>query len=784
MKLNTLKTLTLVAMLLVSAGAMAENTATYIYKLNGGNPGNDNVGNVEYTGTNTKGTIKVTPAAGYYLIVENLKVTKTIDGSNAQTRMDIDAPITVTPTDANADLGGETTYTFDIADTKYDYVITADFGIRKNIMNATVELADGQTLTYTGEAVKPNLVVTLGTETLTAGTDYNAYYQDSINDGTGKIMLVGISRYTGTCGSWENPAKTYTISKGAITLAYSSDKAEGMVGKEFTAPTLNNPSKVAVTYSSSKTDVATISEEGAVTLKGPGETTISATYAGDSNHEAATASYVLTVAKMQDAGLSWTDAGMKYYLGDWWYGPRLNNPNNLPIKYKSSEKDVATIDEKGVVTPLAVGDTWIMAIFEGNEQFEAQTVRYGLMVRERYDLLVNDTRVTSDNSRNILGDGHFFYDENTKQLVITSNESPVTIESRMKNLTIFLNGSSKLDRIFFNNEGNEQNTGSLTITTYENIPGSVVLETSHADGVISGFSSLTIDDKSYTYLLDPAEGKYEGGKLVTSLGAVATTATIGQYLKPLVDGQTVTFPPGKFAIDDFTNMVIDDILYTMVLRADGSDEDDDFYDPVESAIVLNNLNSTSGVTMLIDNVEKSMLIPGSAEYALQFKGGITFMVPNGEGTITLNVKTEPGYKLMLMIGKSEPKEISQNEGGDVQFTYNVEKATYVCVYLVQSAGTRGTRIGKRDKHHGSIYSIKVEPTKVVAMNPLGQVEGYPGSQKPEVVVHHSTGIKEIKIEPANETSGDDSWYDMQGRKIEKPTKAGIYIQNRKKIVIK
>ena len=865
MKLNTLKTLTLVTMLLVSAGAMAQNTATYIYKLNGGDPGNTNVGTVEYQGTNTTGTIKVTPAAGYYLIVENLKVTKTIDGSNAQTRMDFDAPVTVTPTVANADPSGETTYTFDIADTKYDYVITADFGSRTPIMDATVELAAGQTLTYTGEAIKPNLVVTLRGTTLTAGTDYNAYYQDSINAGTGKIMLVGIRKYTGTCGSWDNPAKTYTIEKAdinpevsiadwtygdeaskptitgnsgngnvtyrykvkdaddgtysetvpttagsytiqatveetsnyngatctkdftikkaTVSLSYSANEAEGKIGVAFAAPTLNNPSNVAVTYSSSNTDVATISDEGVVTLVGPGETTITASFAGDENHEAASTSYKLSVVKLE-AGLSWTDEGMEYFLGTYWYGPRLNNPNNLPVKYKSSDEKVATIDKDGKVTALAVGDTWIMAIFEGNEMYEPQTVRYGLQVKERYDLLVNDVRVTSDNSKNVLGDGHFFYDENTKQLVVLENTTPVTIESRLKNLTIFLNGSSKLERIFFNNEGKEENTGSLTITTYENIPGSVVLETSNANGVISGFSSLTIDDKSYTYLLDPAEGKYEGGKLVTAEGGVAMSATIGQYLKPLVDGQTVTFPPGKFGIDDFTNKVIDDILFTMVLRPDGSDEDDDFYDPVESAIVLNNLNSTSGVTMLIDNVEKDGLIPGSNEYALQFKGGITFMVPNGEGTITLNLKTEPGYKLMLMIGKSEPKEISQNERGDVQFEYNVEKATYVCVYLVQAAGTRGTRIGKRDRHHGSIYSIKVEPTKVRNMNPLGEVEGYPGNQKPEVVVHSSTGIKEIKVEPTNETSGDDSWYDMQGRKIDKPTKAGIYIQNRKKIVIR
>ena len=160
------------------------------------------------------------------------------------------------------------------------------------------------------------------------------------------------------------------------------------------------------------------------------------------------------------------------------------------------------------------------------------------------------------------------------------------------------------------------------------------------------------------------------------------------------------------------------------------------------------------------------------------------MVPEGEGKITLDLKTEPRFRLMLMVGPTEPYEIEKTERGEVEFEYKVDQPTYCLLFLQQTAGTRGTRIGKRDRHHGTIYSIKVEPTKVRTMNPLGEVEGYPGNQKPEVVVHNSTGIKEIKVEPTNETSGDDSWYDMQGRKIDKPTKAGIYIQNRKKIVIR
>ena len=772
--------ITLVALLVCATTALAGgkikvNNTTWVYNGDEYQTYSGDFVSVSANINETTGicTLTVTPAEGYFVTKDDIAVIKTIDGSNAQTRTpEFNTPIEVSGNDIAIGPDAKT-FTFEMPSTEYyDVEVTVGFQEIIDITDAAITLSES-TYTYDGTEKKPTVTsVKLNDAELNASY-YAVSYSNNTNAGDATVTVTG-------SGIYKNAAtKTFTIGKGTITLSYSAATAEGRIGETFTAPTLNNPSQVAVTYSSSNTEVATIGTDGAVTLKGPGKTTITATFAGNDNYEGASAR-----GKQQEAGLSWTDEGMEYYIGDYWWGPRLNNPNNLKVKYESSNEDVATIDEDGVVTVLGVGDTWIMAIFEGSDEYEPQTVRYRLFVKERYDLLVNDVRVTSDNSRNILKDGHFFYDENTKQLVVLENTTPVTIESRLKNLTIFLNGSSKLERIFFNNEGKEENTGSLTITTYENIPGSVVLETSNANGVISGFSSLTIDDKSYTYLLDPAEGKYEGGKLVTADGAVAMSATIGQYLKPLVDGQTVTFPPGEFGIDDFTNKVIDDILFTMVLRPDGSDEDDDFYDPVESAIVLNNLNSTNGVTMLIDNVEKDGLIPGSNEYALQFKGGITFMVPNGEGTITLNLKTEPGYKLMLMIGKSEPKEISQNERGDVQFEYNVEKATYVCVYLVQAAGTRGTRIGKRDRHHGSIYSIKVEPTKVRNMNPLGEVEGYPGNQKPEVVVHSSTGIKEIKVEPTNETSGDDSWYDMQGRKIDKPTKAGIYIQNRKNIVIK
>lgn len=712
---------------------------------------------------------------------ENQKPT-TVTVKDGETNLVLDTDYTLT------NEGGTNVGEYSVTVTgkgNYSGTASKEYSITANTMEVT---AEGYTGTYDGKAHGITVTAPEGA-TIKYGTAEGTYDLTTnpsyTNVGTYTVYYqVSMENYADVTGS-----KNVVINKATVTLSYSATTAEGKMGEAFTAPTLNNPSQVAIAYSSSNTQVATIGTDGVVTLTGAGKTTITAAFAGNDNYEDASASYELTVGKQQEAGLSWTDEGMEYYIGDYWYGPRLNNPNKLKVKYESSDEDVATIDENGVVTVLGVGDTWIMAIFEGSDEYEPQTVRYGLFVKERYNLWVDGKQVTSDNSRDILGDGQFFYDEDKKMLVVTNSTKAVDIENRKGDLTIFLNGNSKLGRIFFN-KGETDNSGKLTITTYENIPGATTLETSDANGVISGFSSMTIDEESYTFLLDPTKGQYQGGKLVTAEGAVAQTAIIGQYIKPLVNGQTVTFPPGDFDIENLTNAVIKDLLMTLLMDLGTSqvETDDDYYDASENCIVLNNLNSTSGVAVVVDNVQKGQYIPGSSDFAAAFKGGITFMVPNGEGKIILNVQTEPGYKLMLMIGNGTPTEIVKNERGDVEVDYNVEKPTYCYIYLDQTAGTRGTRIGKREKSHGKVFSLKVSPAKSLSTNPLGGVPGFPDSKTPEVDTFGEddpTGINEVKVETDNTLeSNDDNWYDLQGRRIDKPTKAGIYIQNRKKVVIR
>lgn len=674
-------------------------------------------------------------------------------------------------------------------------------GIYKNAATATFTIEKAAaTIAFETQEVVKSLNDAAFTIQLTNTGDGTVSYESSntnvatVNASSGEVSIQGGGEATITATVTDKADSNYNYAEKTASFMVRVENlemevtVEGYTGRydgqaHGISITVKTPEDATIKYG---TQEGTYDLDASPTYTNAGSYTVYYQITKD-KYKTVTGSASVVIERAE-AELAWTDEYMGYVMGTSWWGPRLLNPNNLKIIYESDNKRVATIDQEGKITAVGPGDCLIKAIFEGDDNYEPKTVSYVLEIFEEYKLWIGSTQVTSDNHKDILGDGHFFYDKENKWLVITSNTEPKVIESRMSDLTIYINGGSKLERIWFNNEGNAENTGKLYFTSYMNIPGSIDFSTSDASGVISGFSSIGLDEDAFLYLLDPTEGSYTGGKLVTKDGATAQVATIGQYLKPLANGSTVTFPSGKYDTEDLTNKVIDNILNTLIQHAGDSDEDDDYFDSAESAIILNNLNTTSGITILMDNIEKGELIPGSEEYAVKFRGGLTFMVPDGEGTITLNVKTEAGYKLMLMIGQSEPKEIIQTERGEVSFDYNVEKPTYCCLYLVQDAATsRGTRIGKRDKHHGSIQSVRVLAQKS-SLNPLGEISGFPDSKTPEVEIgsEETTGIKEIKIDnTTNDPVNDDNrWFDMQGRQIEKPTKAGIYIQNKRKVIVK
>ncbi len=85
------------------------------------------------------------------------------------------------------------------------------------------------------------------------------------------------------------------------------------------------------------------------------------------------------------AGLSWGKASTTVTYGDTEsyekYLPTLQNGNNLSITCTSSDEKVATVTNAGVITVVGVGKATISATFEGNEEYEAQSVSIEITVQ-------------------------------------------------------------------------------------------------------------------------------------------------------------------------------------------------------------------------------------------------------------------------------------------------------------------------------------------------------------------------------------------------------------------
>ncbi|MBQ7253976.1 MAG: carbohydrate-binding domain-containing protein [Bacteroidales bacterium] len=164
-------------------------------------------------------------------------------------------------------------------------------------------------------------------------------------------------------------------------LSWSASSCEATIGSDSNDfPTLVNSKGVSVTYTSSDTAVATIDEDGSITLVSAGTTSIMASSAATDKYSASSASYALTVYKGD--GISWsaTNCTVTYGEESTYSFPSLNNPGAQDIKYSSSNESVATISNDGTVTIVGEGDATITATATENDAYESASVSYTLTV--------------------------------------------------------------------------------------------------------------------------------------------------------------------------------------------------------------------------------------------------------------------------------------------------------------------------------------------------------------------------------------------------------------------
>ena len=159
---------------------------------------------------------------------------------------------------------------------KAGQIITVNFANTGSSNGTRDLLIDGNVV-----ASSSNTSATNGTYTVPKGKDYVTVA------GSAGLNYFGItvSEVSGEEGGKETPTFAFSATSATADLAAANN----------TYPTLSNTSDGAVTYVSTNTNVATIDQDGVITLVALGVTTIRATVAETGNYKSATAQYQLTV---------------------------------------------------------------------------------------------------------------------------------------------------------------------------------------------------------------------------------------------------------------------------------------------------------------------------------------------------------------------------------------------------------------------------------------------------------------------------------------------------------
>ena len=606
---------------------------------------------------------------------------------------------TVTVVGAQTDAGNYTATASALSNANYELPAdnTTSFSIAKAASSvATVPTVN--TLTYTGSA---QALVTAGAAsggTMQYSLD-NQTFAETVPTGTNVGSYTVYYKVVGDANheNAEGGQVVVAIAKADATVAFASKTASGKIGEAFTAPKVTtSPADLTLSYTSSNTKVATVdASTGAVTLVSAGETTITASFAGNDNYNAANDSYTLTVAKADavNSDLSFASATATATYGDATVtSPTLNNPHQLPLTWSSSNEGVATVNTSGVVTIVGAGETVISAAFAGNDTYGANTISYTLTVNKfQPKITFASTSVTAK-----VGEGF----------------TPPKVTTDPKDLEfVYTSSDENVAKV-------DASTGEVTIVGSGTTRITATFNATRNYHYASSYYDLTVEDNDY--LLDPIEEdkdyKMEAKYFIND------------------DGTEV----------DLSNVIINDILFT--LKNQNSPEGDGF-DPDLDCIVLNTVVAASAVNTL---VEKGLL-PGTDEYAEEFTG-LTFLMPAGEGEIIVTSQELNGVYLMVKVGKEKPVAISMPEMGDYSIPYKSNAKTYVYLWNggTNANGTRGKK---------SMVDMRVRR------------------------VAYKSAASDIQ-QVIGELPGDERWYNLNGLRITRPTKKGVYIHGNRKVVIK
>lgn len=168
------------------------------------------------------------------------------------------------------------------------------------ISDATVNVATIPNQTYTGEELKPEVVVSHNGKQLTLGLDYTVGYEDNVEAGQATVTISGMGNFNG------ETTANFTIEKADATITVDTTSYAKTFGDDdFNLGVTDSNQEADVIYTSSDEKVAAISGNGTVTIKGAGTATITLSLPESDNYNEAVSKEVeVSVGKSQSPTLA------------------------------------------------------------------------------------------------------------------------------------------------------------------------------------------------------------------------------------------------------------------------------------------------------------------------------------------------------------------------------------------------------------------------------------------------------------------------------------------------
>lgn len=148
-----------------------------------------------------------------------------------------------------------------------------------------------------------------------------------------------------------------------VSLNYTSlTMTEGGTKTLVATVTPSNATDKSVTWSSSNTNVATVSSSGIVTAKAAGTTKITVTT--NDGRKTATCSVTVVAATIPVTGVSLSQTSLMMRVGETQTLTAIVSPSDATdksVNWSSSNSSVATVSSSGMITAISVGETLVSA---------------------------------------------------------------------------------------------------------------------------------------------------------------------------------------------------------------------------------------------------------------------------------------------------------------------------------------------------------------------------------------------------------------------------------------